>query len=141
MDKTKLNETVMATLPVPAKGSKIHNFAGAMIQGSTAPRGFGVRVTKAGVRTFVLRYWLAGVEHLSRCDRGNCGCWPAPSHAGGCRREGPAADTRISRAGGKTGARVSAGQSRLHDRPRIFGNPDIFCRCGYSGGYGWSSSK
>ena len=42
-----------------------------MIQGAKAPRGFGVRVTAAGSRAFVLNYRLRGREH-----RFTIGAWP-----------------------------------------------------------------
>ena len=41
------------------------------IQGAKAPRGFGVRVTAAGTRAFVLNYRLRGREH-----RFTIGAWP-----------------------------------------------------------------
>jgi hypothetical protein len=46
-------------------------FAGALIQGAKAPRGFGVRVTAAGARSFILNYRLRGREH-----RFTIGAWP-----------------------------------------------------------------
>src|ERR1051325_3583132 len=52
----KLNEKVVGELAPPAKGNKVYYFAGAMLQGATAPRGFGVNVNYAGTRTFVLNY-------------------------------------------------------------------------------------
>ena len=42
-----------------------------MIQGAKVPRGFGVRVTAAGSRAFVLNYRLRGREH-----RFTIGAWP-----------------------------------------------------------------
>jgi integrase len=53
----KLNEAVVKALAVPAKGAKLYGFAGAVIQGSAAPRGFSIKVTAGGVRSFALRYW------------------------------------------------------------------------------------
>jgi integrase len=64
----QLNEAAVKALAVPEKGSKVYGFAGAMIQGSEVPRGFGVRVTHQGVRSFVLRYFLKG-EHLGVIGR------------------------------------------------------------------------
>jgi hypothetical protein len=41
---------------VPERGSKVHYFGGAVLQGVPAPSGFGVRVTAAGVRSFILNF-------------------------------------------------------------------------------------
>jgi integrase len=59
-----LNEGVVKSLPLPASGSKIHYFAGSILQGARTPRGFGVRVTASGTRSFVMRYRIAHHEHL-----------------------------------------------------------------------------
>lgn len=59
---TKLSEEAVKRLPVPEKGNKVHYFAGHTVQGATAPRGFGVRVTHKGTRAFVLNYRVGGVE-------------------------------------------------------------------------------
>jgi integrase len=67
----KLSEETVKRLPVPNKGNRVTYFAGAMIQGAKAPRGFGVRVTAAGARAFVLNYRLRGDEH-----RFTIGAWP-----------------------------------------------------------------
>jgi integrase len=67
----KLNEETVKQLPVPAKGNCVTYFAGATIQGAKAPRGFGVRVTAAGARAFVLNYRLRGREY-----RFTIGAWP-----------------------------------------------------------------
>jgi integrase len=63
MTHGKLSEETVKRLPVPATGNRITYFAGATIQGAKAPRGFGVRVTAAGARAFVLNYRLRGQEH------------------------------------------------------------------------------
>jgi integrase len=47
------------------------NFAGARIQGAQAPRGFGVRVTAAGAKSFVLNYRFGAKER-----RYTIGSWP-----------------------------------------------------------------
>jgi integrase len=60
---SKLSEDVIKKLPVPASGNRVTYFAGAVLQGTTAPRGFGVRVTAGGARSFVLNYRLRGREH------------------------------------------------------------------------------
>ncbi|MGC2123673.1 MAG: site-specific integrase [Xanthobacteraceae bacterium] len=67
----KLNEDTIKALPAPDKGNRITYFAGATIQGTKAPRGFGVRVTAAGARAFVLNYRLRGDEY-----RYTIGAWP-----------------------------------------------------------------
>ena len=67
----KLSEETVKRLPVPEKGNRVIYFAGATIQGAKAPRGFGVRVTAAGARAFVLNYRLRGREH-----RFTIGAWP-----------------------------------------------------------------
>jgi integrase len=71
MTHGKLSEEVIKRLPAPASGNRISYFAGAIIQGAKAPRGFGVRVTAAGARAFVLNYRLRGREH-----RFTIGAWP-----------------------------------------------------------------
>jgi integrase len=50
----KLNETTISALPTPASGNKLYFFSGAVVQGATVPRGFAVRVTKDGARSFVM---------------------------------------------------------------------------------------
>ena len=57
-----LNEATIKALPIPEKGNRVHYFAGAVLQGITAPRGFGVRVTAGGAKAFVLNYRLRGRE-------------------------------------------------------------------------------
>jgi integrase len=67
----KLSEETVKRLPVPDTGNRVTYFAGATIQGAKAPRGFGVRVTAAGAKAFVLNYRLRGREH-----RFTIGAWP-----------------------------------------------------------------
>jgi integrase len=67
----KLSEETIKRLSSPDTGNRITYFAGAMIQGAKAPRGFGVRVTAAGARAFVLNYRLRGREY-----RYTIGAWP-----------------------------------------------------------------
>ncbi len=67
----KLNEQAIKRLPVPVAGNRITYFAGVTIQGSKAPRGFGVRITAAGARSFILNYRLRGREY-----RFTIGAWP-----------------------------------------------------------------
>jgi integrase len=71
MTHGKLSEETVKRLPVPDKGNRVSYFAGATIQGARAPRGFGVRVTAAGARAFVLNYRLRGREY-----RYTIGAWP-----------------------------------------------------------------
>ena len=66
-----LNEDAVAALPVPAAGNRITYYAGAVLQGVKAPRGFGVRVTAKGAKAFVLNYSLRGREY-----RYTIGAWP-----------------------------------------------------------------
>ena len=67
----RLSEETVKRLPVPNKGNRVTYFTGALIQGSKAPRGFGVRVTAAGARAFILNYRQRGREH-----RFTIGAWP-----------------------------------------------------------------
>ena len=71
MTHARLSEEIVKRLPVPDAGNRVTYFAGAMIQGAKAPRGFGVRVTAAGARAFVLNYRLRGREY-----RFTIGAWP-----------------------------------------------------------------
>src|SRR6476660_5992030 len=71
MKPGNLSEETIKRLRAPAKGNRVTYFAGAVIQGAKAPRGFGVRVTAAGSRAFVLNYRLRGREH-----RFTIGAWP-----------------------------------------------------------------
>ncbi len=67
----RLSEETIRHLPAPATGNSITYFVGATIQGAKAPRGFGVRVTAAGARAFILNYRVRGREH-----RFTIGAWP-----------------------------------------------------------------
>ena len=71
MTRDKLSEETIKRLPRPAVGNRVTYFAGATIQGAKAPRGFGVRVTAAGARAFILNYRLRGREY-----RYTIGAWP-----------------------------------------------------------------
>ena len=71
-----LNIDIIKALPTPAKGSKFHGFTGASAMGLEAPGGFGVVVTAAGTRSFVLNYRIAGRER--RYTIGRAGLWPVP---------------------------------------------------------------
>jgi integrase len=54
--KAQLNSAVVEALPVPETGNRVHYFPDTIIQGAKAPRGFGVRVSAGGVKSFVLNY-------------------------------------------------------------------------------------
>jgi integrase len=71
MESDKLNEEVIRRLPSPHAGNRVKYFAGARIQGAQAPRGFGVRVTVAGAKSFVLNYRIGAKER-----RYTIGNWP-----------------------------------------------------------------
>jgi integrase len=58
----KLNEEIVRGLPIPAAGNKVHYFPDATLQGAKAPRGFGVRVTAGGVKSFVMNYRIGATE-------------------------------------------------------------------------------
>jgi integrase len=67
----RLNEETIKRLPLPDAGNRVTYFAGAIIQGAKAPRGFGVRVTATGAKAFVLNYRIRGAEY-----RYTIGAWP-----------------------------------------------------------------
>ena len=62
-EKTVLNEEVVKALPVPEAGNRVTYFAGAALQGVKAPKGFGVRVTSGGARSFIINYRIKGREY------------------------------------------------------------------------------
>jgi integrase len=70
-DMAKLNEETVKALPVPPNGNRITYFTGSTLQGQSAPSGFGVRVTAAGVRSFILNY-----RHKGKEKRMTIGQWP-----------------------------------------------------------------
>jgi integrase len=65
----QISEKVVAGLPVPAKGNKVHYFSGATLQGKKAPSGFAVRVTAAGTKSFVLFHRAGGKKYLETLGR------------------------------------------------------------------------
>jgi integrase len=72
-----ISEKVVALLPSPATGNKVHFFSGATLQGKKAPAGFGVRVTSAGTKSFVLFHRTDGRKHLETLGR-----WDANAQGG-----------------------------------------------------------
>jgi hypothetical protein len=76
MTRDKLSEETIRRLSLPVVGNRVTYFAGAIIQGAKAPRGFGVRVTAAGARAFILNYRLRGREY-----RFTIGAWPDWPHS------------------------------------------------------------
>ncbi len=64
-----ISEKVVAALPVPATGNKVHFFSGATLQGKKAPTGFGVRVTASGTKAFVLFHRADGKKYLETLGR------------------------------------------------------------------------
>jgi integrase len=95
----RLNEDVVKSLPLPSQGFKIHFFPKATVQGAQVPRGLGVRITKAGVRAFVLIYRLRARQHCFTIGR-----WPDWSCVAAVR------EARELR------RRVDRGQNPLDDR-------------------------
>jgi integrase len=71
LDKDRLTDAIVRALPAPDKGNKIRYEGGA-----GAIRGFGVRVTAAGVKSFIINYSIAGRER-----RYTVGSYPAWSVA------------------------------------------------------------
>jgi hypothetical protein len=65
----KISEKIVAALPSPAKGNRLHYFSGASLQGKKAPSGFAVRVTSAGTKSFVWFHRVAGKSHLETLGR------------------------------------------------------------------------
>jgi integrase len=64
-----ISEKEVAKLKTPATGNKVHFFSGASLQGKKAPAGFGVRITSAGTKSFVLFHRADGRKHLETIGR------------------------------------------------------------------------
>jgi len=58
-----LNEAAVKRLPTPAAGNRVFYFAGARLQGAQTPRGFGVRVTANGSKSFIINYRIRHREY------------------------------------------------------------------------------
>jgi integrase len=64
-----ISERIVAQLPTPPAGNKLHYFSGATLQGKKAPSGFAVRVTAAGTKSFVLFHRFGGKGYLETLGR------------------------------------------------------------------------
>lgn len=64
-----ISEKIVAALPVPETGNKLHYFSGATLQGKTCPSGFAVRCTAAGSKAFVWFHRVNGRGHLETIGR------------------------------------------------------------------------
>jgi integrase len=105
---TAISEKIVAKLPTPASGNKLHYFSGVALQGKKAPSGFAVRVTAAGTKSFVLFYRSNGRPHLNTIGTwaGNTGggkytvvqgIIAARAHADEINKPGSIADPRPAR--------------------------------------------
>jgi integrase len=61
----RISEQIIAALPCPVTGNRLHYFSGATLQGKKAPSGFAVRVTASGRKTFVRFYRVDGKPFLA----------------------------------------------------------------------------
>ena len=68
---TTINEKIVAALPAPPSGNKLHYFSGATLQAKRAPAGFAVRVTAAGTKSFVWFHRVHGRPHLETIGKWN----------------------------------------------------------------------
>ena len=64
-----ISEKIVAALPAPPNGNKLHYYSGATLQGKKAPPGFAVRVTSAGTKSFVWFHRVSGKPHLETLGR------------------------------------------------------------------------
>jgi integrase len=64
-----ISEKIVANLPAPATGNKLHYFSGATLQGKKAPSGFAVRVTSAGTKAFIWFHRVDGKPHWETLGR------------------------------------------------------------------------
>jgi integrase len=65
----RISEKIVAALPAPAEGNELHWASGVTLQGKKAPAGFAVRVTSAGMKSFVLFHRINGKKHLETLGR------------------------------------------------------------------------
>jgi integrase len=66
---TKISEKIVAALPIPESGNRLHYFSNAILQGKQAPPGFAVRVTSSGVKSFVRFYRAGGKSYIKTLGR------------------------------------------------------------------------
>jgi hypothetical protein len=59
-----INEKIVAALPIPERGNRVHYFGGAVLGGKRAPQGFCVRVTSTGTRSFCWYHRVDSRPHL-----------------------------------------------------------------------------
>ena len=98
----KLNEETVKRLAIPEKGNRVTYFPGAVLQGTQVPRGFGVRVTAGGAKSFIINYRIKGDEY--RCTIGSYPDWSA---------------LRAVREARNLRQRIDRGENPLDDRKRI----------------------
>lgn len=98
----KLNEETIKRLPIPEKGNRITYFPSAVLQGTQVPRGFGVRVTASGAKSFIINYRIKGDEY--RCTIGSYPDWSA---------------LRAVREARNLRQRIDRGENPLDDRKRL----------------------
>lgn len=98
----RLNEETIKRLPVPEKGNRITYFPAAVLQGSQVPRGFGVRVTASGAKSFIINYRIKRDEY--RYTIGSYPDWSA---------------LRAIREARNLRQRIDRGENPLEDRKRL----------------------
>jgi integrase len=98
----RLNEETIKRLPVPEKGNRITYFPAAVLQGSQVPRGFGVRVTASGAKSFIINYRIKRDEY--RYTIGSYPDWSA---------------LRAVREARNLRQRIDRGENPLDDRKRL----------------------
>jgi integrase len=99
---SRLNEEAINRLPLPEKGNRISYFPGAVLQGNRVPRGFGVRVTAGGAKSFIINYRIKGDEY--RYTIGSYPDWSA---------------LRAVREARGLRQRIDRGENPLEDRKRL----------------------
>jgi integrase len=101
LNPVRLNEETIKRLPIPEKGNRITYFPDAVLQGSQVPRGFGVRVTAGGARSFIINYRIKRDEY--RYTIGSYPDWSA---------------LRAVREARNLRQRIDRGENPLEDRKR-----------------------